>query len=207
MLCTVLCQKNFYTHNKIPGDLLDLVRKSKCISSILPIVMQSENKEGDVLCSGSCITNRFGRREVATESLICIICRKRRFQLDSLQQKFVVKNFGKKYTGKKKPFKKHLFAVSWAQQVLNHCNIVKWEDKGKLLPEAEKPFKWGRTEPACPRPPHTLNTLSWQVAPDGTLTQKLLFHRVCLQAEVVFNYKKVPPILVRGSLTSDHSPW
>lgn len=83
MFCTVLCQKNFSTHCKIPGDLLDLVRKSKCISSILPIVMQSENKEADVLCSGSCITNRFGRREVATESLICIICRKRRLQLDS----------------------------------------------------------------------------------------------------------------------------
>lgn len=45
--------------------------------------MQSENKEGDVLCSGSCITNRFGRREAATESLMFIICSKRRYQLDS----------------------------------------------------------------------------------------------------------------------------
>lgn len=42
--------------------------------------MQSENKEGDVLCSGSCITNRFGRREAATESLL--ICTKRKYQLD-----------------------------------------------------------------------------------------------------------------------------
>lgn len=45
--------------------------------------MQSENKGGDVLCSGSFITNRFGRQEVATESLIIIICRERRYQLDS----------------------------------------------------------------------------------------------------------------------------
>lgn len=160
MLCIVLCQKNFSTHCKIPGDLLDLVWKSKCISSILPIVMQSENKEGDVLCSGSCITNRFGRREVATESLICIICRKRRFQLDCLTPAEVcgAGSWEKIHRGKKKSLKKHLSAVRWAQRCLNHCNIVKWEDKGKLLPEAalqaEKPFRWGRTEPACPQPPH-----------------------------------------------------
>jgi len=61
-------------------------------------------------------------------------------------------------------------------------------------------------EPACTRPPHTSHTLSWQVAPDGTLTQKLLSHRVCLQAEVVLSYKEVPPISVRGSLTSDLQP-
>lgn len=129
----------------------------------------------------------------------------------SLQQKFVVLAVGKKiHRGKKIALKKCFSAVSWAQRGLSHCNTVKWEDKGKLLPEAalqaEKPSKWGRTEPACSRPPHTLNTLSWQVAPDGTLTQKLLFHGVCLQAEVVFNYEKVAPILVKGSLTSDHSP-
>lgn len=108
MLCTVLCKKNFSTHFKIPGDLLDLIRKSKCISSILPIVMQSENKESDVLCSGSCICNRFGRREVATESLVCIICRKRRFQLDSLTPAEVcgAGSWEKNPQGKKKAFKK-----------------------------------------------------------------------------------------------------
>ena len=82
MLCTVPCKKSFLTNLKIPGDFLDLVRKSKCIPSP-HVVMRSENKEGDVVCSGSCTANRFGRQEVSTESLLFTICKKRRYQLDS----------------------------------------------------------------------------------------------------------------------------